>query len=69
MIRPFVLIDPYQFDGDVAFGVWTDGRYVLGDGDCYNADELAKSWPNAVTLTWSELEARLKRSNRSEKNL
>ena len=65
MVRPFVVIDQYQFEGDVAFGVWVDEyqRYLLGDGDCYNADELARSWPDAVLLTWSELEARLKRPN------
>jgi len=65
LIKPFVVIDPYQFEGDVAFGVWVDEyqRYMLGDGDCYNADELARSWPDAVLLTWSELEARLKRTN------
>jgi len=65
MVRPFVVIDNYQFDGDVAFGVWVDEyqRYLLGDGDCYTAEELARSWPDAVLLTWSELEARLKRPN------
>jgi len=63
MARPFVVIDPYQFVGDVAFGVWVDDhqRYLLGDGDLYSAAELEITWPDAVLLTWSELEARLKR--------
>lgn len=62
-IKPFVVIDPYQFEGDIAFGVWDEkfNKYELGDGDIYSADELARVWPDAVLLTWSELEARLKR--------
>lgn len=55
----FVVIDPYQFEGDVALGVWVEHyqKYVLGDGDCYNVEELARCWPHAKLLTWSELEA------------
>lgn len=65
LVRPFVVIDPYQFDGDVAFGVWDESlqRYKLRDGYCYKNDELEKYGTDAVLLTWSELEARLKRPN------
>jgi hypothetical protein len=64
--QPFVVIDPYQFHGDIAFGVWDDSlkRYRLGDGDCYNAEELEHSWSGEYTLlTWAELETRLRRPN------
>lgn len=63
-VRPFVLIDPYQYEGDIAFGVWDKeyNRYLFGDGDCYNLEELARSWSDAELLTWNELEARLKRN-------
>jgi len=67
MVRPFVVIDPYQYEGDVAFGVWVDKYegYLLGDGDCYTAEELERSWKgDYMLLTWSELETRLKRPNR-----
>ena len=59
---PFVIIEPYQYEGDVAFGFWDGslGRYRLGDGDCYSPSELAKYWPEAKLLSWTELEARLK---------
>lgn len=65
MVRPFVVIAPYQFDGDVAFGVWEEkfARYLLGDGDAYNLEELSQSWPDAELLTWSELEKWLRRPN------
>jgi hypothetical protein len=66
LVRPFVVIDPYQYEGDVAFGVWDEKHcgYLLGDGDLYRCEELINVWGSAATLlTWSELEARLKRPN------
>ena len=64
--KQFVVITPYQFEGDTAFGVWVDEyqRYLFGDGDCYSADELLKYWPNAELLTWSQLEKWLKKPSR-----
>jgi hypothetical protein len=66
LVRPFVVIEPYQYDGDLALGVWDEllQRYRLGDGDCYNADELEQSWRGEYTLlTWCELEERLRGPN------
>jgi hypothetical protein len=63
IVRPFVVIDPYQYEGDVAFGVWDEKHngYLLGDGDLYRYEELINVWGSAATLlTWSELETRLK---------
>jgi hypothetical protein len=65
-LRPFVIIEPYQYEGDVAFGMWDDGlkRYRLGDGDCYDVEELERSWAGEYTLlTWGELEQRLRGPN------
>lgn len=66
VVRPFVVIDPYQYEGDVAFGVWDEKHngYLLGDGDLYQCEELINVWGSAAALlTWSELETRLKRPN------
>jgi hypothetical protein len=60
--KQFVIIQPYQFEGDLAFGMWSDefNGYLLGDNDIYTEEQLKQSWPDAVLLTWSELETRLK---------
>ena len=61
--KPFIIISPCQFDGDLALGVWHDEYkgWLLGDGDIYTPENLHKIWGDAAReLTWSELEAILK---------
>jgi len=60
----FLVIDPYQFDGDVAFGIWCEGEqgWWLGDGDLYKPENVHAIWGEAAQeLTWSQLETRLRR--------
>ena len=59
----FAIIYPYQFDDDLALGVWQPevGGWLFGDGDFYKPDSLFLVWGDAATLlTWSEVEKRLK---------
>jgi len=62
MQKPFVIIDPYQFD-DLALGVWSDElkAYLFGDGDYYSESELKIYWTHATFLSWSELEERIRK--------
>jgi hypothetical protein len=60
--KPFVVIYPYQVEGDLAFGIWLDGHYLFGDGDSYSVEELEKCWPDSIPLTWTELESLLKKT-------
>lgn len=61
--KPLVIIDPYQFDGDIAIGMWTDKhqRYVLSDGDAYSEQELERFFGGQYTLlSLVDLELRLR---------
>jgi hypothetical protein len=60
--KHFVVIKPYQYDGDVAFGFWNSSfkAYELGDGDCYTIDQLKESWSDAKFLSWTEMENKFK---------
>lgn len=63
--KPFVIIDPYQYDGDIALGLWNDKhqRYVLTDGDAYGEHELEHFFSGQYTLlSLVELESKIRLS-------